>query len=1039
MPLRRLTRTWQCSIACLAAAVLVLPAAWFVLHAKDVEHAAARRTAVVERLGAVRAGIETALAARLTFLRALQAFAAHRPDLTEGSFTGFARDLIGETPAIRSVQLARDNVVSHIYPREGSPGILGLRLPQDLPADQAAAVDHVLATGQPVLTGPVRLLQGGLGLIARAPVRMPGDGEDGHARPWGLATVIIDAEAFFHDADLTEARGIRLAIRGDGALSDGKQMIFGDPALFADRPVLAVVPVPGGTWELAAIPASGRTRAPRGGLLAGAIGSWLVLTAVIWGFLSWPARLARAVDTATAALARARDNLEREVGERTRELRVANEALRQSEQRYRIFIDATSDMVFLKDEKLHHVVANRALATFLGREPRDVVGLDDFALMPADLAASCQDTDLQAIAGQATVTTLQSQGGRMFEVRKFPAPLGSGRTGVGGIIRDVTDRFRAEQAVRESESALRGLRDNAPVGIFTSTPDGRYLTVNACLARMYGYTSAEEMLALVNNIQDQHYSDPDERDAMFGTLDAAGVIAGYETRRVTRSGDVIWVLLNMRALRDASGAVFRYEGFCMDISKRKRVEAALAHQERQLRVIFDNSPLGLVYFDSQGAVIKCNARFLELVGTTAERVEGKRFLALLPDPVREALAHALHGEPALAEGPYPSVNGGNSLYARAMFNPVEPGNSASEVIATVEDIGAAREREASLRLLWAAVEASPASIVITDAQGNIEYVNPHFTALTGYTPDEARGRNPSVLKSGIHEDVFYREMWETLAAGRVWRGEFCNRKKNGELYWEDSSISPIRDETGAITHYMAVKEDITARKELEKIREDVERIMRHDLKAPLNSILNLPDLVRGLGELTADQEELLGTIEQAGQAMLDQIELSLALYKMETGTYVPALQRVDLLFVLRNVVGMLANLARSREVTVAVAAEPAEAVFARADAVLCQTICSNLLKNAIEASAAGQTVTVRLFANGQVHLAVHNPGEVEPSIRPVFFEKYATFGKADGNGLGTYSARLMTECQGGNIRLDSSAADGTTVTVTLSGPDAPTV
>jgi len=344
-----------------------------------------------------------------------------------------------------------------------------------------------------------------------------------------------------------------------------------------------------------------------------------------------------------------------------------------------------------------------------------------------------------------------------------------------------------------------------------------------------------------------------------------------------------------------------------------------------------------------------------------------------------------------------------------------------------------------LRLLWAAVEASPTSIVITDATGNIEYVNPHFAALTGYTPEEARGQNPSMLKSGVHDDAFYREMWETLVAGRIWHGEFCNRKKNGELYWEDSSISPIRDETGTITHYVAVKEDISARKELEKIREDVERIMRHDLKAPLNSILNLPELVRSLGELNADQEELLGTIEQAGQAMLDQIDLSLTLYKMETGTYVPSLQRVDLLFVTRNVVGMLANLARSREVTVAVAAEPAEGVFARADAVLCQTIGSNLLKNAIEASTAGQTVTVRLSVNGQVHLAVHNPGVVDPAIRPVFFEKYATFGKADGNGLGTYSARLMTECQGGNIRLDSSAADGTTVTVTLPGPDAPAV
>jgi signal transduction histidine kinase len=102
--------------------------------------------------------------------------------------------------------------------------------------------------------------------------------------------------------------------------------------------------------------------------------------------------------------------------------------------------------------------------------------------------------------------------------------------------------------------------------------------------------------------------------------------------------------------------------------------------------------------------------------------------------------------------------------------------------------------------------------------------------------------------------------------------------------------------------------------------------------------------------------------------------------------------------------------------------------------VLCQTIFGNLLKNAIEAVPAGQTVTVRLSGNGrQVRWSVHNPGAVAANIRPVFFEKYATAGKADGSGLGTYSARLMTECQGGRIRLDSSETAGTTVTVSLPG------
>lgn len=114
--------------------------------------------------------------------------------------------------------------------------------------------------------------------------------------------------------------------------------------------------------------------------------------------------------------------------------------------------------------------------------------------------------------------------------------------------------------------------------------------------------------------------------------------------------------------------------------------------------------------------------------------------------------------------------------------------------------------------LSSAIEQSPATVVITNLQGQIEYVNPKFTALTGYTAEEALGNNPNVLKSGAQNDSFYKELWTTISAGYVWRGQFQNRKKNGELYWESATISPIRDLNGTITHYVAVKEDITERK-----------------------------------------------------------------------------------------------------------------------------------------------------------------------------------------------------------------------------------
>ena len=125
-----------------------------------------------------------------------------------------------------------------------------------------------------------------------------------------------------------------------------------------------------------------------------------------------------------------------------------------------------------------------------------------------------------------------------------------------------------------------------------------------------------------------------------------------------------------------------------------------------------------------------------------------------------------------------------------------------------------------LRQLSSAVEQSPVSVVITDTGGNISYINPKFAELTGYTPEELQGINPRILKSSVTPAATYVDMWQKLTAGQTWRGEFCNKKKNGELYWESASIKPLLDETGRITNYVGVKADITQRKQTEaKLRE----------------------------------------------------------------------------------------------------------------------------------------------------------------------------------------------------------------------------
>ncbi|MDF2501134.1 MAG: putative sensor protein [Anaerosporomusa subterranea] len=155
------------------------------------------------------------------------------------------------------------------------------------------------------------------------------------------------------------------------------------------------------------------------------------------------------------------------------------------------------------------------------------------------------------------------------------------------------------------------------------------------------------------------------------------------------------------------------------------------------------------------------------------------------------------------------------------------------------DISERANTDTELRKLSTAVKQSPCSIVITDLEGNIEYVNPKFTAATGYTSTEALGQNPRVLKSGHQPPEVYKEMWDTITAGREWQGEFQNKRKNGSIFWELASISPIRNAEGKVTHYLAIKEDITPRKQVEDmIRRDMElasRIQRGFLPPDLDN------------------------------------------------------------------------------------------------------------------------------------------------------------------------------------------------------------
>jgi PAS domain S-box-containing protein len=371
------------------------------------------------------------------------------------------------------------------------------------------------------------------------------------------------------------------------------------------------------------------------------------------------------------------------------------------------------------------------------------------------------------------------------------------------------------------------------------------------------------------------------------------------------------------------------------------------------------------------------------------------------------------------------------------------------VLGSYDDVTTQKLAEETLRKLSRAVEQSPTSIVITDRNARIEYVNARFTALTGYTPEEVLGQNPRVLNSGETPRATFREMWATILAGLEWRGEFHNRKKNGEPYWEEAVISSLKNNAGEITHFIAVKEDITARKqagqklravlgELERSNRDLEQfayIASHDLQEPLRLVSNFMQLLakRYQGRLDADADQFIGFAVDGAQRMQTLIQDLLAYSRVgrEIRPFVP----VDCHALLTQVVQTLSLAIREQQAVVD--CDPLPTVLG--DPTQLSQLFQNLVANALKFRRDEPPrvhVSATLADDRKFwQFAVSDNGiGIDPAFYErifVIFQRLHGRGKYPGSGIGLSICQKIVELHGGRIWVDSVKDRGTVFHFTL--------
>ena len=372
----------------------------------------------------------------------------------------------------------------------------------------------------------------------------------------------------------------------------------------------------------------------------------------------------------------------------------------------------------------------------------------------------------------------------------------------------------------------------------------------------------------------------------------------------------------------------------------------------------------------------------------------------------------------------------------------------------IRNITLRKRAEEQVRQLSRAVESSPTSIVITGTDGNIQYVNPKFTQVTGYTIEEAYGKNTSILKTDQTPVGTHSDLWKTITEGHEWSGEFCNRKKSGELYWELASISPIQDEDGTITHYVAVKEDITDRKRaqdaliiaydqaLEASRAKSQLLARvsHELRTPLGGILGYAELLRDgqLGEIGEAQKGAASSILQSTRhltamvnELLDEAQIQAKTTILKEKVFSPAA-------LLEGAVSGLDIMAEKKGLGFLTYIDPNLPEYLLGDEQRLRQILINLTGNAIKFTEKGE-VWVRLERHNPkqwvlkvTDTGIGIPNEAQTSIFEPFQQgQNAITSENRGIGLGLAITKQLVELMGGRIRLDSQTGQGSRFSVLL--------
>ena len=548
---------------------------------------------------------------------------------------------------------------------------------------------------------------------------------------------------------------------------------------------------------------------------------------------------------------------------------------------------------------------------------------------------------------------------------------------------------------------------------------------------------------------------PQVLDRFGGTLETLDEIA-------IGSGETLrWYEVRIAPLKDRRQRVAGRVVTVRNITERKQAEERLVQERNLLRTVIDNVPDQIFVRDTGGRVVLSNRSDARAMGVDdPDSLVGKTDFDFYPTELAAQFQMdnqvVLESGQAIVDREERSRDtDGEPRWVLTTKVPLrDPKGRITGLVGIARDVTERKKADERIRQLSRAVEASPTSIVITDTHGTIQYVNPKFTEVTGYTFQEALGKNPRILKTDLTPREVHQQLWETLQAGNEWHGEFCNRKKNGDIYWESASISPIVDATGKTNYYVAVKEDITERKRAQEelalardqalaasqYKTELMANVSHELRTPLGAILGYAEFLDKelFAPLTPQQKHFTSQILESVNYLNGLVTDLLDEAQMERGK----IQIHPARFNLRQMAGQLTitlkPTAQAKGLDFSLSVAPELPIEIDGDQKRLRQILTNLIGNAIKFTTSG-SVEVQLQCPDAQHWSIQvsdtGPG-MPPEVQAKIFD---AFWQADGSpirqhkgyGLGLAIVKELTHLMGGEISVQSEVNRGSTFRVIL--------